>query len=279
MKRRPPTAGFTIVETMIVLAVTAALFLAVATTIAGRENSNQFTDAINDIRAQMQQTIGDVQSGYYPNLGNFSCIGNPGGIDIVGGTSEQGTNGACVFLGKVMQFGLDNGSLQNYEIYSVAGAREATTLSGANPTVVAPSTAKPGTPDNGVVQTLHYGLRAVKAAYGTANVPVGAVAFLTDVSAGDASAAYQGGSAGINVYGLQDTVLTKNKLQAAELINQAMRVPAKAVKNPAGGVKICFQSGGTQQYGLITIGGDNNGKLSVSLKIMGMNPVNCGLGG
>jgi hypothetical protein len=36
--------------------------------------------------------------------------------------------------------------------------------------------------------------------------------------------------------------------------------------DPPGGVTICFQSGGTNQFGLITIGG-NNGDLTTSLSI------------
>src|ERR1044072_1792136 len=98
--------GLTVVETMIVLAVMGALFVSAAILMSGRISRVEFTQAINDIQSSLQQTISQVGAGYYPNAGNFSCNGTAGTVNITGSGTNQGSNTGCVFLGKVLQFGV-----------------------------------------------------------------------------------------------------------------------------------------------------------------------------
>lgn len=102
--------GFTIVEVLIVLAVSSMLFLSAVLLINGREAKTQFTTGINDEISQIQQIITDTTDGYYPNNSDFTCAGNPGGEvtpkTVAPGSTQQGTNQGCIFLGKAIQFGL-----------------------------------------------------------------------------------------------------------------------------------------------------------------------------
>src|SRR6266511_2117091 len=106
MKGGKKARGFTVVETLIVLAVTGGLFVAIAATLSGRQNRTQFTQAIQEIQSQIQQVVNDVGSGYFPSTNNFSCSATLAGPSIATGSAEQGSNAGCVFIGKAIQFGV-----------------------------------------------------------------------------------------------------------------------------------------------------------------------------
>ena len=98
-------AGYTVIEVMIVLSVSAVLF---ASAIAGYSYQNrktEFTNAVRDMESTIQDTLNDVSTGYYPNATNFDCIraGSPAAPSLDdSNTSEQGTNQDCIFLGKAV---------------------------------------------------------------------------------------------------------------------------------------------------------------------------------
>src|SRR6187551_190361 len=105
MKGGRKSSGFTIVETLIVLAVTGGLFVAAAAMISGRQTRTEFEQSVRKIHAQIQQTINEASIGYYPNKNNFSCAaGGSGPIITAASPASQGQNEGCMFLGKVMQF-------------------------------------------------------------------------------------------------------------------------------------------------------------------------------
>lgn len=103
--------GFTIVEVMIVLAVSGLLLISAIVLINGRQAKTEFTTGINDELSQIQQIITDTTDGYYPNNGDISCTGNPGvGVVLKSAATKQGTNSGCIYLGSAIQFGLGSTS-------------------------------------------------------------------------------------------------------------------------------------------------------------------------
>src|ERR1700761_7227045 len=111
MKRgghRTATAGFTIIEVLIVLAISSALLISAAALISGRQAKTEFMTGINNTQQQIQQIINETASGYYPNAGNFTCTGSlvGGVVSFSNAASQQGTNAGCIFMGKAIQFGL-----------------------------------------------------------------------------------------------------------------------------------------------------------------------------
>ncbi|MET1032944.1 MAG: type II secretion system protein, partial [Candidatus Saccharimonadales bacterium] len=144
MKGGKKARGFTVIETMIVLAVTGGLFLAIAVTLSGRQQRTQFEQGINDIRAQLQQVINDVGTGFYPSLTNFRCTAGASGPVMVTGTTNQGENTGCIFMGKAMQFGVNGTDPEQFLTYSVAGLQRTTTgdevatYAQAQPRVISP---------------------------------------------------------------------------------------------------------------------------------------------
>lgn len=99
--------GFTIVETLIVLAITALLFLATSFLVRGQIQRQQYKLGINEQLSLLRDTANDVQTGYYPdvlNLTNVVCAGTASSVN----SSNQGQNGDCILVGKRITFNQTN---------------------------------------------------------------------------------------------------------------------------------------------------------------------------
>jgi prepilin-type N-terminal cleavage/methylation domain-containing protein len=270
---KPCSSGFTIVEVMIVLAVTGLLFLSAAALISGRTDQTEFDQSIRAVQQQIQQTINEVSAGDYPNDTNYTCVDNNNSLSFATGGQGQGTNQNCIFLGTAMQFGVGpNGDSET--TYTLAGLRqsggdEVTDLAQAIPAIVAPN----GNPD---AQTLplDYGLHT----YGTSMnysinggglTPIGAVAFVYSLASYGQANTINSGSQHVNVVPIRGSQL--GDPSPVTTIDGALPTLDALDASSGTAVTICFASATTSQYGLITIGGNtnsNNGQLGVTLSII-----------
>ena len=265
MERARKQRGFTIIEVLVVLAVTAAMFLLAVFSIDGKQNTAEFQQSINDIQSSLQQEIDEVSAGDYANTDNFTCNGTSGTLIISKGVNQQGSNNGCIYLGKVLQFAVKGTSPQQFLSYTVAGLQNNTgTLASATPDVIAPGVAtnKGAFPDASIPNELHYGLNVVSMTSGGHNI--GAVAFISSLGS------YSGGqlvsgSQTLSLIPVYNSSLNATEGATVDAINTNL---ATSPVNPSGGVLICFASGGTKQSGLITIGGGGQ-QLSITLKIYG----------
>lgn len=98
--------GFTIVETLIVLAVTGVMFLSTVTLISGQISKRQFRSGAYQLQTLVKDKINDVSSGYYPDLKTSAaaCSVSPSGKD-------PGTNTNCDIIGKRLVFGTNSVSV------------------------------------------------------------------------------------------------------------------------------------------------------------------------
>lgn len=262
MERARKQRGFTIIEVLIVLAVTAAMFLLAVLSINGKQDIAEFQQAINDVRSSLQQQIDQVAAGDYSNTGNFTCDGTSGSIVIDQGTNVQGSNDGCIYLGRVLQFGVQKTNPQQFISYTIAGLQNNTgTLVSAKPVVVMPSGAS-NQSDYYSTNTLHYGLNVVSMTSNGTNI--GAVAFLSTLGQFSGGQLVSG-SQSLDLIPISTSTLNATPATTIGVINKHL---ATSPVNPATGVKICFASGGTNQSGLITIGGGGQ-QLSITLKIYG----------
>lgn len=273
------TRGFTIVEVMVVLVVTGALFVAAATLISGKQNQAGFNQAIQQIQSQIQQVMNDVSTGYFPSNANFQCTSPNGGPVTLTGVAPnaQGANAGCIFAGKVLQFRVQGTDPEKFAVFTLAAAqkdstgKEVSVLSGASPKVVAPGNGYPvGYPDLTTTTILQNGLVTSASPpagmwynNGAADVSVGAVAFVPSF-AQYASGNLASSSQQLSVYPVTGTSLGATQASAVDAINTNA---ATSTQNPSNGVSICFASGGTNQSGLVVIGGSGH-PLSVTLKVM-----------
>lgn len=272
--------GFSIIEVMIVIAVTGALFLSAAVMISGRQNQTAFDQAIRNVQSQIQQAMNEVAVGYFPDSSSFQCAAGAGTQppQLSVGFAGQGTNNECIFLGKSIQFGVTGTAPEEFAIFTITGLRaggvggtESTSLAEARPVVVAPSTPteeSSGYPNNTTNEQLQHGLKAVRMWYvnGGPEVEIGAVAFVSSL-AQYSSGTIVSGAGQVNMIALDGSALDRSKLDIADLMNHdGGQAITNGTLNPSGGIFVCFQSATTDDYGIIKIGGDQR-DLAVTLII------------
>lgn len=264
--------GYTVIEVLVVLAVTAGLFVSAAIMISGRQNRTAFEQAVRQIQSEIQQVINEVATGYFPD-NDFSCSPGPSGPVLnqlpSGG---QGTKSGCIFLGKAMQFDEGGSDPEAFRIYTLAGLQrtsageEVKSYSEAMPKVVAKTSSNLSNPDISSSAILHSGLTTLEMYYlniaGTVKTNVSSVAFVKSLAPTGGSGIVSG-SQQVQVVPIRNTWLNGQPAGIAEAINNNFTI---SPINPVHGVNICFVSGSTNQSGLITIGG-NNRDLSVQLDI------------
>jgi type II secretory pathway pseudopilin PulG len=295
--------GFTIVETMIVLAVSAALFLVAVHQVAGRQNEVEFQQAINDFQSSIKQVISQVNSGDYQSVNNIICQESNGKVVITAAPvgsppSTEGSNTDCIFAGKVMQFATNTGSAsEEYITYPIAGLRTnhtkpgcddpSTTIDCVNPIVVGAgnnaSYNNVGIPDDGLPTYLHNGLeisttnpRPITFNNGAAVKNVGAFAFMISLGAAP-------GSQQLYLIPVYPSFHNFNPNASGGMFAAVNQLDAKLASsydsiidpstgnlilaNPDYNVKICLESGTTNQSGLVTIGGNGGNVNSVTTTI------------
>jgi type II secretory pathway pseudopilin PulG len=116
------SGGYTIIEVMIFLVVTATLLISAMAVFNGRQGRTEYVQSARETDQQLLTIINEVATGYFPDQGNFSCSTSGGRPVIDTTTSEsQGTNENCIFLGKAILF--DQANPDVYSVYPVAGAR------------------------------------------------------------------------------------------------------------------------------------------------------------
>lgn len=281
--------GFTIVETVIFLAVTGALFTSTMLLISGQQAKTEFYQAVRDVQTRIQDVANDVSTGYYHNPGGFKCDADPSGPKVTPGGGpgdKQGTNEECIFIGRAIQFApTPTSTSELINIYNIIGLRtvgglasgkEAATYSEAIPTAMfkaTPSRTNAIPPDVFQTAALQGGIKAkyVKYVQGGAETNVAGFAFMSTL------ASYSVATGMINPGSLSvDIVPVKNIMAAtspavspvafADNIDDFNNIAALGLPiNPDGGIKICYENDGTNQYAMITLG--VNRKLTSQVEI------------
>ena len=147
MNRRTPL-GFTLVEALIVLAVSGMILLTAVIFMSGRESSTRFSQSMRDIHSKMQDWINDVTTGYPGSAvgqDNY-CVLN-GSRPLINSKAISGSSPTsspdCIFLGKVVHFRSDDTKVYAYSVFgrrALPSGNLVTSLSEANPVVAVGTT-------------------------------------------------------------------------------------------------------------------------------------------
>ncbi len=129
--------GYTIIEVIVFLTVSTALFLSVSTMMSGRNDRTRFSQAVVDLDENLQDIFNDVSVGYFPSNSKIKCTTyydtwerhNLPILQSVG-NQEQGSNGDCIFAGKlvsmpVSDFTGGNKMYNKYFIHTMVSAEDA----------------------------------------------------------------------------------------------------------------------------------------------------------
>lgn len=292
--RHSAAMGFTIVETLIVLAVTSVLLISAMLLISGRQNTTLFQTGVNDLRQKLQQVINETASGYYPNQGNVSCTRSTSGPALSSATKALGSNGHCTFVGAVIvmspQPALDNKRMVIYPLaglrqYNDAGVyRDARSIKEARPTAIAPVSVGDGLPDArtsytfqniSLVSSRGVNNRSVPAITDYAVPIFTATAIITNFGQASASSSTLAtGSRTLYMNGFCNGWATVSIDQAAGYINDASNGTCESPDDGnfvrLTGMYMCFASEVTNQSAIVSIGGAGGG-LDVDVKIISGN--------
>lgn len=251
--------GYTIVEVLIFLAVSAVLFGSTMALLAGKQQKAQFSNAVRDFETQIIDVANDVSNGYYQSSGNIACTaGNPPNV-TVGSPQQTGTNSDCVLLGRIIKLGY--GATPQDEkigIYTLVGNRlsgltDVDTLSAANPTLLWDDISSAASVRE--LRSIGYGasVRCVginkdNCDENTENSSNAAIMFATRLN-GSAKPGADGNSITADTYFLKNAAINQNEDSFVAGVQFA-----NFEKLPGGQpLTICLQSGTTNQYALVKI--------------------------
>ncbi len=259
------------------------MFVMAAGFISGKQSKSEFRHSMDDINSQVQQIINDVSNGFYPSTENFQCTaGATGSPSISSGANEQGSNLGCTFIGKVIQFGTNNGGIRNgYSVYSIAGRQYApsppapaprsllpTNFAEALPTVVYNN--GPPRVDTTDRKQLKWGARVASMKNGT--LDINGIGFFTTFGSYETSNTLRSGSQNVIFVPLAGTfgepeIDMRNRIEGATGVTDANIDP-----NPD--ILICFD-GGNGQFGTLNIGGGNGQRLTSRVQVHESLPTVC----
>jgi len=248
------SAGFTIVETLIVLAVSGGLFMIAALYIGGKQAKTEFQVGVRDIQTQLQQIINQTESGYYGTNSTSKCTIVGGVPTITANAGNLGSSGDCIFIGKA--FVVDGPKLY---VYPLAGLRQTITGDDTTSPVEAKATVV-GSPDT---YALPNGISQVTSSYdgGTLSGGIRGFAVLTSMSnAGDSAT----GSQTFGLHALRGPFTSGGNFVVT--INKEINPPTNIAYLSKKSVELCVKSGGTDQSALITIGGESSLAIHTDIK-------------
>lgn len=259
--------GYTIVEVMIVLAVSGMMFIIAASFINGKQERTAFTQSSNDMVSQLQNISEDIIDGHYSDY-PIGCTatgtGNSASLSFPASASAQGTNQGCVFLGKIVHFYGSAGQATDYNVFSLATAQSASgSISGA------PVYAIPGlTTSDVLTQGLYIKSMSVQTGgslYNTTAYNIGFAQGLGSLDSGDDTGGYVSGAQTINL-------VYTNGLDGTSSGNEADITGSGSVQS-AQSATICVTD--QTRYAQILIGtssSNNNNPLSITAKQLGKTP-------
>ncbi|OGL30763.1 hypothetical protein A3F37_04050 [Candidatus Saccharibacteria bacterium RIFCSPHIGHO2_12_FULL_41_12] len=236
MKLSGGTRGYTIVEVMIFLVVSAGLLVSVLGVISGQQQKTRFQTGVRDFESQLQDTINDVETGYYPNT-----AGNAG----EGGDLKAGDK---IFIGKGIQFYKNSSTneLTSWREMVISGnttipdppgePKDVTTLSEATPTASGSSVSHELL--NGVVLT------SIK--YGTAGTSSFGIAVVSGISSdGKKSSGSRGQLAYLDISSVDNEGFLDSAIGS---------LTDASIANASNGVVFCLSEGGGGRVAAVALG-------------------------
>ncbi len=266
--------GYTIVEVMIVLAVSGVMFLMAANFISGKQSKTSFQLGSNELSSRIQAIIEEVTDGHYSDI-PLTCSADSVKLTLAATASvKQGANPYCVFLGKLVHFSA-GGAPNKYEVFSIISARTGTDLVtpindlGATGNSRLRAAYQPGVVDLTKQATVPQNLEVrtgKMTVTDTNNAPhtVYNIGFIQGLGAID------------NVSGYKSGAQTLSMVYVPTISADNMNIAAAAVEIKAGNIQaatkatICVTDG--KRSANINLGGTNSSQLNVEVKQLGEVP-------
>lgn len=250
-------SGFTIVETLIVLAVSSILFVIAGTMITGRQARTEFQVGSRDIQTKVQQIINETKSGYFGTDSTSDCAtsgtSTPPGLIFSTSDKSLGSRGQCIFIGKALVV-----DTTGVSIYPLAGLRQ---VAGAD---VSSAKEARATVVRGSSETYEfpYGMTLVGSAVNSDSLDAGTPrGFAILTSFGTTKAL---GGQTFDLHKMNGSFTDAS--QYADVIDSEFTQADSVAFQTVSGVTLCIKSGGTNQSFKVIIGGDNGTTVRTEVK-------------
>jgi type II secretory pathway pseudopilin PulG len=284
-------AGFTIVETMIVLGISGLMFTLAISAMSGKQQQTEFQTGVNTLKAELDGVMSNVSDGNYGNIDSVVCTSAASGQPVITTppTSPIGLTGSCDIIGQVVSFAGTSGSPSSYSVYPIYGR---TYVSNSVPTLATTITDAMPILGSSASTTLPFGLELTSYSNTTpgvnettlgpgANVGAFGITSFTSFEGGSAYANgnLSSGSQHYELFGVPSSSYSMAPSVAGLMdtypncpaVNEVCTNTSNAEPiNPSGGIVFCLASGTTGQSALFTLGGSGDG---VAYKIYSTN--NC----
>ncbi len=238
------TAGYTMTEVMIVLAVSGATFVMIALAFSGRQARVEFTRAVRDFEAQLQNIMSNVSAGHYQSEAvNCNAPLAPGDYPVIAPYNPVTDTKTCIFLGRIVKPSITGTSS---EISTVLGRRRV-----SDKYVESLSEAKPIAPNELKDNYSHsFQLKVDKIVEAGTPTPVEyvAVGFISRLSGGISPSDNTGGGNFVSLYATDDP---------AYIDMSTGRIDDARLSSSSKGVIFCLL-GQNGQRAEITVGANNN---------------------
>src|SRR4051812_35553772 len=101
MKQGQTAHGYTIIEVLIVLAVTGVLLASALRLISGQQARTEFSQSIRDVQSQINDVMNNVSSGYFATGGKVGCTTSSSGptLSSTPPSGGSGTSKDCILIG------------------------------------------------------------------------------------------------------------------------------------------------------------------------------------
>ena len=121
--------GYTIIEVLIVLAISTSLLFAAIAIFKGQQSETEFSQAVQDLNSKIVNYADQITAGTFPDSQSYNC--SAGGSPLAptnpptlsAGSNGVGSRQDCVFLGRAIQ--VDTIGRGNINVYTIVGNRNA----------------------------------------------------------------------------------------------------------------------------------------------------------
>lgn len=271
--------GYTIIEVLIFIGVSAAIFFGAMTAIGGRQEQVQFAQGVREFDAKIRDILNDVTTGYFPSNETVQCRVENGQTEISSTTdTELGENSECIFVGKAIQF-IPEGIGERIDIFTLAGRRyededltPSTTIAESRPVAIAQSGNNPSFRDATEQYDLLYGLKVTKVFRPSdAGTEYGLIGVFTQFGGSGISDAQS-----VQVGGIVGSSIGQDKNAALGLLNIVTDDITKQgdngylEKNTKEGIVVCLESNDGNRKSSVAFGA--RGSAATTLDIDSYNP-------
>ena len=280
MYRGGNSSGFTIIEVMIFLVVTSAIFISAINAIQGRQQVVQFQLATRETNSKLTDIFTQVANGFYPNDDNVTCsapiAGGPPTFTAAPPPNGKGSSDGCVFLGKVVKF---KNNSANYDVISVAARRytpgatiDTSSFAEALPTAVTSG----GVNINDNI-TFQNGIQVSCVSIGPnctlSPTSAGAIAFFGSFPNAAGNGVFASGAQHVRIGILPNVLLTDDLNTTYNQITALKTSVANFLDQPEG-VVVCLVDPGTTRRVKISLGGIS-GQLSSTMDVLTTTDISC----